>query len=119
MGAEKMKIGTILIIILIAWLILKKPKPTEALAPLPQPDIGKPPPCGRFGDVDGDGVITLKDVELVGSHVIGEISLSPDQLYRADVNGDGRVDAIDGMMIKQYYEGVIETFPVCRIGKGR
>lgn len=73
----------------------------------------KLPPCGDYGDVDGDGYVTAADAQLVADYVIGLIELTADQLHRADVNGDGQVNGVDALAISQYVEGVIDTFPVC------
>lgn len=73
----------------------------------------RPPPCGNMGDVDGDGMVTPVDADLVARYVANIITLTPEQLARADVDGSGEVDVFDGMMIAQYVEGVINTFPVC------
>jgi len=71
------------------------------------------PPCGFYGDVDMDGWVTEHDAHLILKYLHGEVELSPEQLARADVNGDGRVNVIDAGMISQYAAGVREDFPVC------
>lgn len=47
------------------------------------------------GDVDGDGVIGLVDLRLAYQAALGVISLSPEQVERADLNDDGGVDMVD------------------------
>jgi hypothetical protein len=92
-----------------------------------------------YGDVNGDGVIDLADLALVNSwspdgydirkiegsdpliviqakiatqEKIAAGSVSIEEILRADVNGDGIVDAADAELIKQYINKEIFTFPV-------
>ena len=53
------------------------------------------------GDVDGDYEITVNDALLMRKHLAKIIDM--DELYasRADVNGDGYVDAIDQLRIRK------------------
>ncbi len=69
------------------------------------------PPCGNYGDIDGDGYVTQADLEL-GFKIIGT-DLTEDQLKRFDVNGNGRPDYNDLVLIGKYVRGEISTFPVC------
>ena len=76
--------------------------------------VGRRPPCGDAGDVDGDGWVTNDDAQMIAEYVVGNITLTPAQLARADVNGDGIVDVVDAMFIAQYVEGVRDTLPICQ-----
>lgn len=58
-------------------------------------------PCPPLGDVDDDGFVTTNDARLVLEAHAGLRTLTPDQLLRADVNRDGRVDSIDALLIEQ------------------
>ena len=71
-------------------------------------------PCPPIGDIDDDGLVTDNDAQLVADYVVGSITLTEEQLRRADVNGDGMVTGGDAMYISQYVEGLIDTFPVCK-----
>ena len=85
------------------------------------------PPCGNYGDVDGDGYVTHIEGEPCDSTLVAryvyfgwdgikdETSLTTEEEFikRADVNGDGKVSMVDAMLIAQYVEGIIDTFPVC------
>jgi hypothetical protein len=53
------------------------------------------------GDVNGDGVVTKEDADLILQYVVGNINLSPAQLAAADVNNDGIVSAADAALIMQ------------------
>jgi len=75
--------------------------------------MARAPPCGNYGDVDGDGVVSRNDYQLIADYTVGNVSLTPDQLARADVNGDGSVTIFDASLIYQYVTGSIDTFPVC------
>ena len=63
-------------------------------------------------------VITGKDADLIAQHIVGNITLTPDQLSRADVNGDGKITILDAYYIEQYVVGQIDTFPVCPASPG-
>lgn len=63
------------------------------------------------GDGNGDGVINTADVFLVSKYVNGKTTITPEQLVALDVNNDGQVTAADGDLIKQFYLGVIASFP--------
>ena len=76
---------------------------------------GKSPPCDSYGDVDGDGLVTSADVQLVLQHIAGAITLEPWQQERADVNGDGVIDSADVQLLQQYIVGTTDTFPVCQL----
>jgi hypothetical protein len=71
------------------------------------------PPCGNYGDVSGDGDVTVTDAFMVGQYLAGTITLTADQLTRADVDGDGKVTQADADLISEYVIGSITTFPVC------
>lgn len=71
------------------------------------------PPCGNYGDVNGDGAVTKADAELALDHWMGYIVLTEEALLRADVDGDGVVDWYDASLIYGFIQGGILTFPVC------
>lgn len=76
---------------------------------------GRPSPCGNAGDVNGDGRVTKKDARLVAQHLLGEITLTLEQQLRAKVSftlTQGITD-LDFILIADYVEGNINTFPVC------
>lgn len=52
------------------------------------------------GDVDGNGVVTARDAQLVYLYTSGR-DLKPDQLARADANLNNVVDTIDAQLIFQ------------------
>ncbi|MBQ6728733.1 MAG: hypothetical protein IJQ83_01215 [Bacteroidales bacterium] len=47
------------------------------------------------GDVNEDGVISIDDVSVLLSHILGNISLTDQALINADVNGDGVISIDD------------------------
>lgn len=65
-----------------------------------------------YGDLDMDGEVTMEDYKLVFKYWGGHIDLTPEQLIRADVNGDGVVDDIDVSLIADYINGTIDKFPI-------
>ena len=72
------------------------------------------PPCvisKKIGDVDGDGDITQADVDYAFANL--ESFTTKEQIIRIDVNGNGKADFNDIILIGQYVRGEITTFPVC------
>ena len=58
-----------------------------------------------YGDVNGDGVVTVIDLAKVKSHMEGYTTLSSKEYVRADLNKDGIVNSIDVGIIKSILEG--------------
>jgi len=77
---------------------------------------GSSPPCGSYGDVDGDGKVTSIDANLVLQYEAGlNTGLDVVRLARADVNADGKINSVDSNIILQYVSGTIKTFTaVCQ-----
>jgi len=72
------------------------------------------PPCGDYGDVDFDNLVTQLDVNMVADIAAGLIDIvSSEQMLRADVSGNGKVTGTDASKIARYLNGEIDTFPVC------
>ncbi|MDD3292745.1 MAG: hypothetical protein PHI45_01630 [Candidatus Pacebacteria bacterium] len=69
--------------------------------------LSKPIPCGEYGDIDKDGVITYRDVILAFS------GLENTTLNIIDVNFSHSADFNDIVMINNYLTGKISTFDVC------
>ena len=65
-------------------------------------------PKGRMrGDVDGDGKITLNDVQLMQDAINMIISLTDIQTWCADINGDGLFKANDKMLLARFINGQV------------
>ena len=90
----------------------KNPAPVSP-APSVTPDGSKPSPCGQYGDVNLDGAVSQADANLVLEYVVGKQTPTDEQKRRADVDGNGIVQANDGAAILRYLNGVDATFPVC------
>lgn len=58
-----------------------------------------------YGDVDGDGSVTITDATIVQKASIGLVDLNEDQIKCADVTGDGRVSISDVTLIQKYIAG--------------
>lgn len=52
-----------------------------------------------FGDLDGDGAVTLADAVLVARALAGGITLTPEQAAEADADADGEITASDARAI--------------------
>ena len=67
-------------------------------------------PCGKYGDINGDGKITFSDVEEANK----KINDSNVDLTVFDVNGNGAADFDDIVLISDYLGDKISTFKVCQ-----
>lgn len=54
------------------------------------------------GDIDLDGIITQADLNYINSYLAGKIKLSDEQLFRADADGNGKINSTDANEIKSY-----------------
>ncbi len=79
------------------------------------PTQAKAPPCGNYGDLDNDGLITENDLTIIRQGILGITQLSGDQSQRADVDGNGLAVTSDIVLIRRYMLGMISTFPVCMV----
>ena len=81
------------------------PVPTTT-APVPTTSAPAPTttPVGTmiYGDVNGDGYVTVADATLIQKHSAGLTSISDEYLVLGDVNDDGVINVIDATMIQKY-----------------
>lgn len=81
-------------------------EPTTKPVPSTQPTTAQPAtePSGKavYGDVNGDGDITVVDATLVQKHVVQLETLSADKQILADVNGDNTISVVDATLIQKY-----------------
>lgn len=63
----------------------------------------------RLGDVDGDGIVTVKDALMLMQCLNGDRILTDDAFRRADLNGDGQLSAAEALRILQYINGKLPT----------
>jgi hypothetical protein len=79
----------------------------------------KPPGQIRdYGDVTGNGSITMTDLTNVANHINGTVPLTGDKFIRADVDGDGVVTQNDLELIGAYISDPNTVFPVCAAAGG-
>ncbi len=73
--------------------------------------------CGiepqKFGD--GATAITAGDAIAALQAAVGLTTMDAQQLMACDVSGDGRVSAVDALLILQYRVGLISSFPVAQV----
>lgn len=65
-----------------------------------------------YGDVDGDGEITVADVTLLQQYVAGDKTLDEAAKLRSDVNCDGVIDVLDCTSIQLYIAGDIPNLGI-------
>jgi hypothetical protein len=65
-----------------------------------------------LGDVDGDAVQTVEDVYMIRLVVAKLAELTDEQKNAADLDGDGKITAIDANILRKYILGIITEIPV-------
>lgn len=65
-----------------------------------------------YGDVDGDGDITIIDVALIQRHLAGIRLLDEDAQRRGLVSGGDELTSVDATLIQRYDVKLIDRFPV-------
>ena len=70
-----------------------------------------------IGDIYEDGRITNRDATLMNNFLLGELSLTKQQPFNADVNADGKINEIDYLLLKRfilkaYYQNTLPTEPI-------
>lgn len=70
-------------------------------------------PKYKYGDVDGDQIISSSDYAMIRRHILYEERLLPGtwQFKVADVSGDNLVDTIDAALVSRYILEMIVKFP--------
>lgn len=69
-----------------------------------------------YGDIDRSAAVDIDDVVLLLQHALNLTDITADYgsgaLLRSDVNGDGKVNVQDAILILRYVVGLIQEFPV-------
>lgn len=65
----------------------------------------------KYGDVNGDGVIDIKDATEIQKYVANQVKLTENQKRAADVNLDGKVNTNDATLIQKYIVKSIQYLP--------
>ena len=81
-------------------------EPTTKPVPSTQPTTAQPAtePSGNavYGELNGDGDITVVDATLIQKHVVQLETLSADKQILADVNEDNTISVVDATLIQKY-----------------
>lgn len=81
-------------------------EPTTKPVPSTQPTTAQPTtdPSGNavYGDINGDGDITVVDATLVQKHVVQLETLLADKQILADVDEDNTISVVDATLIQKY-----------------
>ena len=64
-----------------------------------------------WGDVNGDGIVTVSDATAVQRHIAGLEEISKDYVKAAYVGGDGTLSVKDATLLQQYAAEIINHFP--------
>jgi|GEM_PF-3944828 Listeria/Bacterioides repeat len=65
----------------------------------------------NFGDVDLDGFVAANDATLIQQYAFN--TTKPDiDLYNADINRDGSIDAIDSTLLLRFVNGIIASYQI-------
>lgn len=65
----------------------------------------------KFGDVDKDGQVNVKDATLIQKHVADMVDFDSMQDSRGDVDGDSKITVKDATAIQKFVAGIISRFP--------
>lgn len=65
----------------------------------------------KYGDVNGDEKVSMKDIMDVQKHIAYFITLKGDALIAADVTGDNQVSMKDVLTMQKYIARIISKFP--------
>ncbi len=71
--------------------------------------VQEPVDESQKGDVDGNGVIELKDALMVLMAINDRLNLNQTEFTRADLDGDGELAAYEALRIIQYVNGTITS----------
>lgn len=77
-------------------------KPVSPTQPTTAQPATEPSGNAVYGEVNGDGDITVVDATLVQKHVVQLETLSADKQILADVNGDNTISVVDATLIQKY-----------------
>jgi len=75
--------------------------------PDPDPDPDPDVPAGMIGDIDGDGSINGKDMNMLAKVLGGALVLNPEMTAYADINSDGAINGKDTNILAKYLAGAI------------
>lgn len=67
------------------------------------------------GDVDGDGRVDGRDVELIETYLEGQTTLQDSQIAAADADGDGKITRRDLDLLRRRLGGLKATAPASRV----
>ena len=62
------------------------------------------------GDTNDDGRISAPDVARLNAHLLGKFTMTAEELFTADVNGDGNVDEADMLYLSDAILGIGSAF---------
>ena len=68
--------------------------------------------ANSLGDVDGDGVITVKDAQMLLMAINDLYNLTEEEFMRADVDGNGVLQAFEALRILDYISGKVTTIMI-------
>ena len=66
----------------------------------------------KYGNVNNDGKIDVKDVTTIQKYVAGTTKLTGNNLKAADVNLDGKVTKSDATLVQKYIAQIITKLPI-------
>lgn len=66
----------------------------------------------KYGDVDGDGIVTQEDIAMIRAYIDDEIDFNDFQCSAADVDEDGEITSSDIFYITGFINGSISSLPI-------
>ena len=70
--------------------------------PAPEPNPG----TDDRGDINGDGLLDLRDFAILRMYFLDIRELNSEELRRANINGDGEVNTIDFALMRMHFLGI-------------
>jgi len=70
-----------------------------------------PPVTIVYGDVNGDGKVSIPDVTIALRIAVGVQTGTPDQIKAGDLNGNGKIEIAEVTKILRFAVGLVQTLP--------
>ena len=67
-----------------------------------------------YGDVNGDGILSVMDAYLIRRNVAGLTPLTGAQILAGDVDGNDVLSVYDAYLLRRFIAGLIGELPVCQ-----
>ncbi len=91
------------------YVLVAEPDYYRYIEPVDDPEPKEPTISVIMGDVDGDGVVSVKDVSLIQIYIGRLCDFNEMQMLSADTDGDGIISILDVAMVQTHLVGLIDN----------